>query len=462
MRRTSGEMTSPSLAASTVGMIARVAALGLAAVLVVAMPAGALPAETPPAPQVEDLTPLGETVDFPVGVAIDSRETTGAASELLLRHFNQITPENAMKPEAWYDASQQFSPSSEIASLMDFAAANDLRVYGHVLVWHSQIPAWFFQNADGTPLTDSVEDRRILTDRLRTHIFSVAEYLGENWGPFGGGNPVIAFDVVNEVIADDASFDDGLRRNAWYRVLGEDYIDLAFRYADEAFNGTYAAPEAGRPVTLFINDYNTERADKRGRYLVLVDRLLERGIPIDGIGHQFHVSSGTETGDFARALDDASGRGLTQAVTELDVPTGTPVTDANLFKQGVYLRDAFRVFRDRADQLFSVTLWGLYDTRSWRHPEGAPLLFDLNLQAKPAYYGVVEGYADERALEDFRAVDPFDPAPWIVGGGGTLALGLWLWWRRMRAAFSRRVPPVADIDAGAAVDTLTRELPPRR
>ena len=57
---------------------------------------------------IEDLTPIQDTVDFPVGVAIDSRETTGAQSQLLLRHFNQITPENHMKPEAWYDAERNF------------------------------------------------------------------------------------------------------------------------------------------------------------------------------------------------------------------------------------------------------------------------------------------------------------------------------------------------------------------
>ena len=54
--------------------------------------------------QVQDLAPIKDAVDFPVGVAIDSREQTGAQSELLLRHFDQVTSENYMKPEAWYDA----------------------------------------------------------------------------------------------------------------------------------------------------------------------------------------------------------------------------------------------------------------------------------------------------------------------------------------------------------------------
>ena len=66
-------------------------------------------------PVVEDLTPVKDTVDFPLGSAIDSRETTGASSELLLRHFDQVTPENHMKPEAWYDAAQAFRIHPEAA-----------------------------------------------------------------------------------------------------------------------------------------------------------------------------------------------------------------------------------------------------------------------------------------------------------------------------------------------------------
>jgi endo-1,4-beta-xylanase len=139
--------------------------------------------------EIQDITPIKDTLDVPVGVAIDSRETTGVAAELLLRHFDQITGENYMKPEAWYDANGQFRPNPEAVALMDFAEANDLSVYGHVLVWHSQTPAFFFQAADGTPLTTSEGDKQILRDRLREHVFNVAEWLATEYGEFGGGNP---------------------------------------------------------------------------------------------------------------------------------------------------------------------------------------------------------------------------------------------------------------------------------
>jgi endo-1,4-beta-xylanase len=349
--------------------------------------------EVPAPPVVQDITPLKDTVDFPLGVAIDSRETLGAPSELLLRHFDRFTPENHMKPEAWYDDDRNFRPHSEAIALMDYAAANNLPVYGHVLLWHSQVPAWFFQDADGNPLTNSAADQQVLRDRLRTHIFNVAEWLATTYGEFGAGNPVAAFDVVNEVISDGTTDPGGLRQSEWYRILGESFIDLAFEYADEAFNQEYAAAGAGRPVKLFINDYNTEVGDKQERYRALVDRLLARGVPLDGVGHQFHVSVNMPIGALAAALNRfADLDGLVQAVTELDVTVGTPVNQARLIEQGHYYRDAFALFRDyhaTHGNLFSVTIWGLTDNRSWRSTQ-APLVFDGGLQAKPAYYGITD------------------------------------------------------------------------
>jgi endo-1,4-beta-xylanase len=353
----------------------------------------------PDAVVIEDLTPIKDTVNFPVGVAIDQRETAGPSAELLLKHFNQITPENFMKPEAWYSGPFTWGPNSaEIDSLMNFAQDNDLGLYGHVLVWHSQTPAWFFQKSesDSTPLTTSEEDKQILRDRLHEHIFNVAEYLSDGWGEFGGGdNPVVAFDVVNEVIDDSSAYADGLRRSEWYRILGEEFIHLAFEYADDAFNDEYAADSADRPVALFINDYNTEQSGKRNRYLTLIDRLLDAGAPVDGIGHQFHVSLSMPVENLNAALSDASSFGLQQAVTEFDVTTGTPESEAKFIDQGYYYRDAFEIFRAHEDQMFSVTVWGLIDSRSWRDSNGGPLVFDDDFQAKPAYYGIVEGHTGD-------------------------------------------------------------------
>ncbi|QAY58925.1 hypothetical protein ET475_02195 [Microbacterium protaetiae] len=348
------------------------------------------------------LTPLKDSVDFPVGVAVDERETTGAAAQLLLHHFDQITPENHMKVEAWYDADHHFVRSSQATALLDFAQANGLRLYGHVLVWHSQTPEWFFQDDSGRELTSSTADKQILRDRLKTHIFDVAKSIADDYGLYGSAtNPMVAWDVVNEVVADQAT-DDGLRTSRWHDVLGEEYIPLAFEYADEAFNKTYAAPGTDRPVKLFINDYNTEQDRKGAQYEALVKRLLAAGVPVDGVGHQFHVSATTPISSLRAALQRFSGLGLQQEITELDV-TITSADQPNLIRQGYYYRDLFDVLRayqaaaPADEKLFSVTLWGLDDARSWRS-EQKPLLFDGDLQAKPAYYGAIGDDAGLPAL----------------------------------------------------------------
>src|SRR5690554_6501952 len=103
----------------------------------------------------------------------------------MLRHFNQITAENHMKVESWYTDDGDFRRHAEATEMLDFAVANDLDVFGHVLVWHSQTPDWFFQDDQGDWLTDSEEDKQVLRHRLRTHIFNIAESIADDYGPFG-------------------------------------------------------------------------------------------------------------------------------------------------------------------------------------------------------------------------------------------------------------------------------------
>lgn len=335
---------------------------------------------------VEDLTPIKDTLDFPFGVAIDSRETVGNPAKLLLKHFDQITPENHFKPEAWYDADRNFRPNSEAIALMDFARDNNVRIYGHTLLWYSQTPDWFFQDAAGNPLAADAAGKAILTQRLKDHINNVAAWLA-TYGKFGGGNPVVAFDVVNEVVADTPENADGLRRSEYFRILGEDHIDLAFQFANQAFNVDHAASGANRPVKLFINDYNSEQGGKQDRYYALVQRMLARGVPVDGVGHQMHLSMTTPVSSLDGVLDRFGNLPVLQAVTELDITLATPVTQAQIVDQGYYYRDAFKIFREH--DLFSATVWGLTDTRSWRS-EQSPLVFDGQLQAKPAYYGIAD------------------------------------------------------------------------
>ena len=354
-------------------------------------------------------------LSFPVGVAVSQPQIQGQAADLLVHHFNQITPENDMKEGAWYDDNGNFRMSPVAEQIMQFAQDNDIRVYGHNLVWYDEssnsTPDWFFKVSptDDRALTNSTADQAILKQRLHDHIFDIAKALSDEFGLFGSHtNKLVAFDVVNEAIADSASPDTGgLRDSKWYQILGPDFINLAFQYADNAFNappanGGYADPSANRPVKLFINDYKTENPDKMTRLHDVVAQLVDGGTPIDGVGNQFHLDTGmtTSVASLQAALEGfadlttASGAKMLVAVTELDAPTGNPVTEPLLINQGYYYKaifDAFRQFAtDNPDQLFSVTFWGLDDAQSWQKSQGAPLPFDENLQAKYAYYGVID------------------------------------------------------------------------
>ena len=333
------------------------------------------------------LPQLDETLApwFPFGIAVEPADVLAGRGELVAHHAAQITPGNQMKPDAIQPTEGTFSFAAADL-LVDFALEHGQRVYGHTLVWHQQTPQWWFER-NGVALTTSADDQALLRSRLKAHIRAIADHYRTTYGEFGtAGNPIFAFDVVNEVI--DESQPDGLRRSEWYRILGPSYIANAFTYAREAF---------GPDVLLFINDYNSEYANKRAPYLALVKSLLAQGVPVDGVGHQLHVEVGRSLSDVEATITGFEALPVTQAVTELDVSTylhggesWTQPPAARLLEQAYYYRDMLAVLKRHASSLESVTVWGVDDSRTWLRAGAAPLLFDGALQAKPAFWGVVD------------------------------------------------------------------------
>ena len=403
----------------------------------------------------QNLIPLSATLPgINTGVAVDSRELTGEHAKVIQHHFSKLVAENHMKPENWYAGNgfNTFRMHSETRAILDFAEANDLDVFGHVLLWHSQTPSWFFSrdgvnpvSADNPELTNSPADQEIMLGRMRTYIRQVAEAISDEYGPFGTpGNPINSYEVANEVVAGSLSAglnSGGLRADSpWTRIFfvpgqptsGYRFIEEGFRYADQVFNGefhylgtqnedgTWNTAQGDPRITLWVNDYNTERGGigtpnspgtKRVQLLNLVNFLVERGAPIDGVGHQFHAGLEWPVAGlrdalelFARDNDYLSefpvghpryGKGLLQAVTEIDVTIDGPLADVgsevNLIRQGDYYMQAFdiiRNFQKRTGEIDTVTIWGLTDGRSWRY-DRLPLLFDDALMSKPAFHGAV-------------------------------------------------------------------------
>ena len=373
-----------------------------------------------------DLPALKDTMPgMNTGMAIDTRETTGPASALLLQQFNQVVAENHMKPEAWFDGQWNFERIGEgsqnmrlhpqARAILEFAAEHNLDVFGHVLIWHSQIPDWFFQDANGNWLSGE-EGRAELLRRMDNYIYNVAKLITDEFGPFGSPtNPMTAWEVANEVVANSAFDLAGLRNSRWMQIIGEDFVDQAFIKADQYVNHEFAAPGTDRPISLWINDYNTEVADKRQRYLALVTGMLERGVPIDGVGQQFHVQMATPVASIRQALDDFGPLPVRQGVTEFDIT----MANANfgpdqLEAQGHRVMEIFNAFREHQaafNDLDFVTVWGLTDARSWRS-DLAPVLFFGNLEPKPAFWG---------AIGDMAALGALRGEAVAFGGGFTAA-----------------------------------------
>lgn len=338
-----------------------------------------------PPPQIEpDIPSVYQTLAdfFPVGAAVSTAEISGVHAQLLAKHFNSIVSGNDMKWDATERTEGTFTFTAADAEV-SFAKANNMLIRGHTLLWHNQIPAWVFLDANGNPMTPTPENKALLLHRLENHIRGVVSHFGSD---------VYAWDVVNEII--DESQPDGFRRSPWFNITGTDYIDTAFRVAREV------APDA----KLFINDFNTTLEPKRTFLYNLVRNLQSRGIPIDGVGHQMHSNiQFPSPQSVADTINLFSGLGVDNQITELDISVYTNGSEAfddysnipseRFVAQGYLYRDYFQVFRQLKDNISAVTLWGLADDNTWlttsRRVDG-PLLFDINLQHKLAYLGIVD------------------------------------------------------------------------
>ncbi|HEU4324296.1 MAG TPA: endo-1,4-beta-xylanase [Roseiflexaceae bacterium] len=317
---------------------------------------------------------------FPIGAAIPASQTADIHADLLKKHFNSITAENAMKWEAIEPQEGQFT-WTEADAIVQFTRDNGMMIRGHTLVWHSQVPAWVFQDASGNPLQPSAESKALVLQRMENHIRALAGRYKDD---------IYAWDVVNEVI--EPSEAGCMRQSPWYTLTGLDFIRTAFRVAREV------APNA----KLFINDYNTEQVQKRDCLYNLVRDLRAEGVPIDGVGHQMHINIDNPS---LPALENMITKfidlGVEQHITELDVSIYTNSTDSYttvpqeiMIKQGYRYKEVFDLLRRYKSEITSVTLWGVSDDHTWLKSFpitrlDLPLLFDEQLQAKHAYWGIV-------------------------------------------------------------------------
>ncbi|GAB0110947.1 endo-1,4-beta-xylanase [Pseudoalteromonas distincta] len=334
---------------------------------------------------------------FKMGVAVNQDIVTGqntAAQSIIAKQFNTVTLENAMKAEVIYPQQGKVDFSGADA-FIDFAKQNNMFTVGHTLVWHNQTPDWFFTNSKNEPNTPAEQ-----LEQMRKHIELVA-------GRYK--NKVDAWDVVNEVIADDGSY----RPTVWVNRVGDGdtMVKAAFKYAQQYSPNT----------ELYYNDFNAWRPEKRDGIIRMIKMLQKEGIRIDGIGIQAHWGLNFPKMQYIeQAIDAYAALGIKVMITELDIDvlpltkegqiTGTDMmkpqfqleefeTYLDPYKNGLpsdveaqlnaRYKALFELFYAKRDVIDRVTFWGLHDGMSWKNDypipnrTNYPLLWNRNLTPKP-------------------------------------------------------------------------------
>jgi endo-1,4-beta-xylanase len=328
---------------------------------------------------------LKDVFTIPIGVAVMPYNLKGDESELVIQQFNSVTPENSMKIAPIHPEENRYNWGNS-DSIVAFAQRHRLRMRGHTLCWHNQVPRWMFVDAEGKQVS-----KEVLLQRLHDHITTVvSRYKGK----------IYAWDVVNEAISDRP--DEYLRSTPWLQICGEVYIAKAFEWAH------VADPDA----LLFYNDYNEISESKREKIFRLVKSLKDAGVPIHGIGLQGHWA----VNEPSRAqLDSTINRlgqlGLKMQITEMDISVYPKEHNARERKPAdadtafsadkeqrqleVY-KTCFEVFKKYKDKISGITFWNISDRHSWldnfpvQGRKDYPLLFDKNLKPKKVYGEVVK------------------------------------------------------------------------
>ena len=330
----------------------------------------------PDPPAVEEYIGLKTVAPYPVGVALQARHLTSVPhTGVVVRVFSSITAEYEMKMEPLFTGPGTYAWSAADA-LVSYAEAQGLQVHGHTLVWHQTAPPW---------LENFAGDDAAFEDIVREYITTVVQrYRGR----------IVSWDVVNEAFEDGTG---ALRNSVFRRRMGPDYLARLFHYARDA------DPD----VLLFYNDYGTIwDPQKRAAMLAMVDDFQARGIPLDGVGLQVHITyNWPPLTDIVNTMDELVRRGLKIHLSELDVrvnPDGdiTTLTPARSQAQKARVKALVSAFNALpSENRFAITLWGLRDPESWLidfwgRPDW-PLLFDADYRPKPAYEGFLEALQED-------------------------------------------------------------------
>ena len=362
--------------------------------------------------------------------------------EIITTHFNAVTFGNELKPDALFNYSLSKPASTTTVSFngedllvprLDYSRAermlkkikkwndenpdNIIKVRGHVLLWHSQTPEWFFH--EDYDKSKPYVDKDTMNKRLEWYISTVlTHFTGEDseWkGMFYG------WDVVNEAISDATcsyrsdnenpneklSEDRHGSNSSWWHVYeSNEFIINAFKYANK-----YAPAD----LELYYNDYNDANLDKVQGIVKLLEAVkAEEGEPgvgtrISAMGMQAHYGMDNPSANNIEAAIKAYCKVVGHVqMTEVDIsassdykgdPGQKDEENEKLKKRYNMLVFAIGAASKKEDVNFDgITFWGTVDHYSWLQSRSnvgggnttglpqMPLLFDENYEPKPCFY----------------------------------------------------------------------------
>ncbi len=323
---------------------------------------------------------------FLMGVALNQYQTKGGDTKdqkLIRNHFNSVVAENCMKCEVIHPEEDRYD-FTLADEFVEYAEKNNMHVVGHCLIWHSQLAPWFCIDDNGNNVSAEV-----LRERIKDHVTTiVSRYKGRVHG----------WDVVNEAIEGDGEW----RKSKFYEILGDEYIELAFRCAQEA------DPDA----QLYYNDFGMNEHGRRNTTVKMVNDLKAKGVKVDAIGMQGHMGLDyPEINDFEQSILAFAGTGCEVMITEWDMtalPTlnrGANISETVEFEKllnpypealpdsinslwNKRMGEFFNLFVKHSDVISRVTAWGVSDGDSWKNNwpmkgrREYPLLFDRDHEPK--------------------------------------------------------------------------------
>ena len=397
---------------------------------------------------------LGKDAIAGTGIILDEIKDN-TLMDLVEKHFNAVTFGNELKPDALFNYQLEKSVKTKTVQFdgqdllvpvvndagdsLDFSRADamvdkilewnaahperKIRIRGHVLVWHSQTPEWFFhENYD---ISKPYVDKETMNRRLEWYISSVFNhYFGEAAnGKYDG--LFYGWDVVNEAVIGNTYRTDKVNpaeslneirhgnNSSWWHVYeSNEFIINAFKYANK-----YAPSN----VELYYNDFGeTDNIKSEGIIKLISDVKSAEGTRLDAFGMQAHYSvdsfSAAQFKTVAKKYAKAAGK---VQLTELDFQSSAAYK-SGASKESEYTKmaychkqlfDAAKDLKKNGTNVAGITVWGVIEPNSWLHEQSnvgggadgskqCPLLFDGKYKAKPAYWAYVDATKLEPLIQN--------------------------------------------------------------